>query len=861
MDDLDLGATIKGFAPGQKVANRYVLQKLLGRGGMGIVWLVRDEELERDVALKFLPEVVALDPEALRDLKRETRRSLELTHPHIIRIYDFVQDGRTAAISMEYVAGSTLAQRKLDQPEQCFQPDDLRTWVGQLAQALDHAHRKAQVVHRDLKPANLMVDAREDLKIADFGIAASVSDSVSRVSAQAGSSGTPMFMSPQQMMGEKPAVTDDVYAMGATLYELLTGKPPFYSGNVIAQVQGRVPPSLADRRLELGVTRGRPIPPVWEQTIAACLAKDPAARPASAGAVAARLGIAGGAVEVAPEQVPAARPKPPEPPPVAAAKPPPAPATAVPAFRRWFLGPLLAAMPAAVALMALTFGQNGSDPGSAVVMSVGVGLATGVVFYLFFLVLLAVRRPWRVRSPVGISVLGGLLGACAGLVVLEIPMDGIVGYFGVPIGALVGALSGWLLHEVAVGRSPGSPPLQPSELMARRVGVALGLLAVVLYLGVVVPSAEESRTARLHLERQEQERIAAENARIAAEQERLRQEAAAEAERRRLALVRQQAETARRAEAAKMVPEAFRLVFDRAPDAPTLAAFTTQLVANPDWDAARLRQEMRQSAAGRLGGRVRVPEEFASIGAAVAAAVEGNVVHVGPGTYRERVLLTKNVSLLGAGRDRVIVEVDAARNTLQVSKVSGVTISGFTFRHSDTNENESRASVVALGDCSVTFTQNIVERSNGNGLHVKGTGKSVVTGNIFRRNRWAGAAIYEGTSSEISRNEFVDNEQIGLALWDPTASTLIDGNTLRGNKQNGLWVSDGANVTLINNVATNNGTTGQNYGGIGLGKGSPRLRGNTGRDNIGQGIWWRSEATPRIEAGNLNNGQPLAVTP
>jgi serine/threonine protein kinase len=288
MDDLDLGATIKGFIPGQKVFGRYTLTKILGRGGMGVVWLARDEKLERDIALKFLPEVVAADPRAVDELKRETRRSLELTHPHIVRIYDFVEDARTAAIAMEYIPGATLAKLALEQPQRAFDPEALTAWVKQLCEALDYAHRKAKVVHRDLKPANLMVDAAGELKIADFGIAASVSDSVSRVSMQVGTSGTPVYMSPQQMMGEKPAVTDDIYALGATLYDLLTGKPPFHTGNVILQVQSKVPPSIAERRAELEV-RHTNIPPEWEATLAACLAKEAEARPQSAGEVLARL--------------------------------------------------------------------------------------------------------------------------------------------------------------------------------------------------------------------------------------------------------------------------------------------------------------------------------------------------------------------------------------------------------------------------------------------------------------------------------------------------------------------------------------------------------------------------------------------
>jgi len=293
-DDLDFGATVRGMATGQKVFNRYTLQKILGRGGMGVVWLAHDDELERDIAMKFLPEIVALDKQSIRDLKRETRRSLDLTHPHIIRIYDFVQDATSAAISMEFVAGDTLGSLKADTGPGRFEVSEIQTWVKHLCEALEYAHTKAQVVHRDLKPANLMIDAAGDLKIADFGIAANISDSVSRVSQQAGSSGTPVYMSPQQMMGEPPAVTDDIYALGATLYDLLTGKPPFYSGNVMMQVMNKQPEGLAARR-QLLETTGTEIPAAWEETIMACLAKEADQRPESAGEVWQRLNGAGGA--------------------------------------------------------------------------------------------------------------------------------------------------------------------------------------------------------------------------------------------------------------------------------------------------------------------------------------------------------------------------------------------------------------------------------------------------------------------------------------------------------------------------------------------------------------------------------------
>lgn len=309
-EEFDYGSTIRGFSAGQKVFDRYTLKQLLGRGGMGVVWLAHDDDLERDVALKFLPETVASDAQSVKDLKRETRRSLELTHPHIVRIYDFMQNETMAAISMEYVVGATLASLKVDQTEGHFEVAQIQKWTNQLCAALAYAHTRVEVVHRDLKPANLMIDQRGDLKIADFGIAASVSDSVSRVSAASGSSGTPVYMSPQQMMGEKPAVTDDIYALGATLYELLTGKPPFHSGNVMLQVMHKVPPPMEKRRREFQVG-GEPIPETWEETIAACLAKEGLDRPVSAVDVASRLRGSGPVSAPPPAQVTSAEPVPP----------------------------------------------------------------------------------------------------------------------------------------------------------------------------------------------------------------------------------------------------------------------------------------------------------------------------------------------------------------------------------------------------------------------------------------------------------------------------------------------------------------------------------------------------------------------
>ncbi|HEV2047213.1 MAG TPA: serine/threonine-protein kinase [Chthoniobacterales bacterium] len=277
-----LDATLRDFVAEQKLFNRYTLKQILGRGGMGVVWLARDDVLERDVALKFLPELVISDRGMLNDLKREANRSLELTHKNIVRIYDFVHDETSACISMEYIDGDTLSGIRVDRPSKIFECWELGNWTKQLCEALDYAHNHAQVVHRDLKPSNLMVNQRGDLKVADFGIARSLTDSVSMMTMNRHTSGTLVYMSPQQLDGGRGTPLDDVYSFGATFYELLTGKPPFYSGNIDRQIHEQVPPPMKNRREELDIVDGEPIDPEWEEVVAACLQKDPALRPQSA---------------------------------------------------------------------------------------------------------------------------------------------------------------------------------------------------------------------------------------------------------------------------------------------------------------------------------------------------------------------------------------------------------------------------------------------------------------------------------------------------------------------------------------------------------------------------------------------------
>ncbi len=291
--DPDDFPTVRGLKAGQMLFGRYVLESELGAGGMDVVWRARDAELGEPVALKFLPEVVARDAAAVDELKDETRHARRLTHPNIVRIHQFEREGLIAAVSMEFVDGTTLSHLRLQQPGKVFGVGPLAPLVTQLCAALDYAHIQAKIVHRNLKPANILVTSGGAVKVTDFGIARSLSESFTRLTGKGGdTSGTLPYMSPQQLLGKKARATDDIYALGATLYELLTGRPPFFTGDIARQVQSVTPPPVAERRSELGIV-GEAIPAGWEETIATCLEKDPTQRPQTAGDVARRLGIAG----------------------------------------------------------------------------------------------------------------------------------------------------------------------------------------------------------------------------------------------------------------------------------------------------------------------------------------------------------------------------------------------------------------------------------------------------------------------------------------------------------------------------------------------------------------------------------------
>jgi len=258
-----------GVAGVPKRLGRYVIERRIGRGAMGAVYLAKDPRINRAVAVKAIPIEKEFEDDELKEARvrffREAESAGRLTHPNIITVFDAGEDKGLAYIAMEYVPGIPL--RDFTDPKRLLAPKRALELAASTAEALDYAHNQG-VIHRDIKPANLLYNPKEgSLKISDFGVARMTDNNRTKTGIVLG---TPMYMSPEQLGAENLTGHSDLFSLGVTLYELLIGEVPFKAGNIAAlmtKITTDDPAPIAGKRSGLA--------PSIDAVLAKALAKRP----------------------------------------------------------------------------------------------------------------------------------------------------------------------------------------------------------------------------------------------------------------------------------------------------------------------------------------------------------------------------------------------------------------------------------------------------------------------------------------------------------------------------------------------------------------------------------------------------------
>jgi len=246
------------------LGGRYRLEKELGRGGMGAVYLAKDTQLDRNVALKFLGALMDNSEEFRQRFIREAKAAARVNHPNIVNIYEISANMGKAYIAMEFVNGTSLHGYLKEKGK--LAPREAVNYMVQACSALDAIH-KAGIVHRDIKPDNIMIAQGGLVKLMDFGLAKAED---ARMTNAGVVMGTPAYMSPEQARGQDVDCVSDIYSLGLVLHEMLTGQTFFRTGDVMARQQTEMPPVPS--------TVAEGVPEKLDEIVMKCIAKDPKER-------------------------------------------------------------------------------------------------------------------------------------------------------------------------------------------------------------------------------------------------------------------------------------------------------------------------------------------------------------------------------------------------------------------------------------------------------------------------------------------------------------------------------------------------------------------------------------------------------